>query len=418
MAQNEAGLGIQRIKCSVDTTQQYALYLPAKHNALLIFLDPGARGDMPVREYASLADQYGIVMAGSFNSRNFDGNSSVASFVAVYNDVTNRYAIDADKIWLTGFSGGARAACSIGLMYPEVKGIIGCGAGFADDNADVTKISRYAGIVGIGDMNFTELFDNSHYLDEKKVGNILLTFNGGHVWPPEKIFGLAIEWLLGAGNNPSLTAIKKSEFFLTKIRQSVDSGFLYAACLDAVQLAKIPVYKNSADSLSENIRANKKFKADSLSFLQALFEEKNRMNEFSIAFSNTINNNEKIIADDWVIKARAIAAMKKGSTYGRRSAERCFDHATRVCQEHFSMFFGKSDYYGSLKAATILSYFVPEQPDGYYLMARAYSGLKDKRECGRMLKEAVKRGLTFSKRIVLSLQTVLTEEEVETIFGK
>ena len=129
---------IQKINCKKDSTQQYAFYIPANYTPeklapLLIFLDPASRGDVPVGMYKSVADEYGVIIAGSFNSKNFDGLSSVQSFTAIYNDVVNQYNIDPARVWIAGFSGAARAAASIGMSYSEITAVIACGAGFAGD---------------------------------------------------------------------------------------------------------------------------------------------------------------------------------------------------------------------------------------------------------------------------------------------
>lgn len=417
-AQNGASSNIQRIKCHADTTNEYALYLPEKFDALLIILDPAARGDVPIRKYTLLADQYGIIMAGSYNSRNFDGNSSIESFVTIYNDITSRYNINPEKIWVSGFSGGARAAVSVGLIYPEVRGVIGCGAGFADENADVTKLSNYAGIAGMADMNFTELSDNSNYLDEKKVSNVLLTFNGGHIWPPVETYGLAVEWLLDRAHEPSLIATYRGGLFLNTIRHSFDSGFLYAACNDAKQIVKVSPYKKSADSLLEKIRSDKGFMKDSLVFMRAIYEEQTNINDFSIAFNKAINMGEAITNSHWEIRRETIDDMRRGNHYRKQSAERCFDHATRICQEYYYMFMNNMDYKKALKAATILSCFTPGKYNGYYLMACVHAMLNDKNECKKLLREAVKRGMVYSGRVVQSLQPALSEDEIIRIFEK
>src|SRR6185503_20666845 len=74
---------IKRMTCKTDSTYQYAFYLPANYTdtafyPLIIFFDPVARGDLPLIKYKSLADEMGLIMAGSFNSKNFDPQSSEA----------------------------------------------------------------------------------------------------------------------------------------------------------------------------------------------------------------------------------------------------------------------------------------------------------------------------------------------------
>src|SRR5215472_15692303 len=62
--------------CASDTTQSYALFLPsaytpAKRWPILYPFDPAGRGRRPVDLYSETAERYGLVLAGSNNSRNF-----------------------------------------------------------------------------------------------------------------------------------------------------------------------------------------------------------------------------------------------------------------------------------------------------------------------------------------------------------
>lgn len=81
-----------KISCLSDTAQSYSLYLPndytkTKKYPVLLFLDPGGRGEVPVTRYRSVADKYGIILTCSYNSRNFDAASSVNAIEAIHKDL-------------------------------------------------------------------------------------------------------------------------------------------------------------------------------------------------------------------------------------------------------------------------------------------------------------------------------------------
>ncbi len=426
-AQNDNHPSSRKIKCRDDTTQLYALYvpeidIPGSNRALLIFLDPAARGDIPVEMYHALSDEYKIIMAGSYNSRNFNGRSSVESFVAVYNDIIRQYSIDPGRIWIAGFSGGARAAASIAMNYPEINAVIACGAGFAnDDEITSANIKAYAAIVGVRDMNYSELLDNSHYLDEKKINNILLTFDGGHSWPPSERLGLAVEWIMSQSKDNLLLPSGRGSLFSASVNNRLDSGFLYAAWADAQQLGKIPAYKKTADSLLKTIESRKQFTADRENFRQAILEEQDCMNEFSMTFSKLIGQQAAGDKNDWIRKARLITVMKRDSNHYRRlAAERCFDHCTRTCLEYYFKLFHEADHEMAFSVAEILSFLDPENPESYYCMARAKAATGNKKQCEKWLEEAIRRGLVFNNRISRDtvLYKVLTKEEMEILFDK
>jgi predicted esterase len=418
---------IQKIKCREDSAQQYALYVPEEYNpenpaTLLIFLDPMGRGEVPVEMYSSLADEFSIIMAGSYNSKNFNATSSIESFVAIYNELVKKYTIDPARIWIAGFSGGARAAATIAMTYAEIKGVIGCGAGFANDEQEITdKMQAYAAVVGTDDMNYSELLDNSHYLDEKKIKNILLTFNGGHQWPPVDRLGLAIEWLLSQGNSiPPLPTIRGTRFF-ENVFTKFNAGLLYAAWMDANQFCKLPAYNIKSDSLRTEIESSKQFNADKEKFGLAISEELNCMNDFSLAFSRVIDQKETVDKTIWLQKVKSIDEMKNGGYYYRQmGGQRCFDHSTRLCQEYYFRYFDLKEYKSAFKIAEILSFIKPTDPGPYYYLAVSQAANGNRKQCIKWLKEAINKGLQYSNRIIQDkdLLAILSKEEIEKMFEK
>src|SRR5205085_3166364 len=75
------GTVIERVSCRADAGQSYALFLPSRytpqqHWPIIYCFDPGARGRVPVERFKEAAEKYGVIVAGSNNSR--DGSSDVA----------------------------------------------------------------------------------------------------------------------------------------------------------------------------------------------------------------------------------------------------------------------------------------------------------------------------------------------------
>src|SRR6185436_11323693 len=105
------GTIVADVRCAADATQSYALYLPSTYtptrqwNVLLAF-HPGARGRAMVEKYAAAAEQYGYVVAGSNTSRNGPWAVSAAAVQAMWGDVSQRFSIDPQRVYLTGLSGG------------------------------------------------------------------------------------------------------------------------------------------------------------------------------------------------------------------------------------------------------------------------------------------------------------------------
>lgn len=414
---------IQHISCIKDTSQKYALYIPAKYdeqklNPLLIFFDPAARGDFPIHIYQTLADTYGVIMAGSFNSQNFNGQSSVDAFVAVYNDIAGHYSIAPDKIWLAGFSGGARAASSLAMNFSEVSGVIGCGAGFADnDQLNLAGLKSYAAIVGDKDMNYSELMENSKYLDEKRIRNILLVFDGEHSWPPTDYMKGSLEWLID-GTPVSVSA---DNCLLSSVRAKADSGYLYEAWFEAKQLSKIKSYRDSSFALMNLIQKQEKFNSDRQLFQRVSIDETNCMNSFSLLFSSMIFQEKDVDDKSWKNIFSQVTEMRNDKNIYRQLAGiRCLDHCIRSCREQFQHYMIIGQYNEAIKVGEVLTVFKNTEWMSWYSLARAEAGAGRKRLSQKYLEQAISRGLMLSERIKSDklLLGVFSFDELQKIFNK
>ena len=120
---------VERIVCRQDPEQSYALYLPSHYREgkkwpVILALDPGARGKFPVEAFREAAEEYGYILIGSNNSRNGPMDASGAALHAMWEDAFERYSLDVERIYLTGFSGGARMAGRFALLSKRVRAVI------------------------------------------------------------------------------------------------------------------------------------------------------------------------------------------------------------------------------------------------------------------------------------------------------
>ena len=109
---------IERVVCKNSPDQTYALYLPSNYSPsrtwpLIAAFDPGARGTAPVQSFKDAAERYGYIVCGSNNSRNGPMARSTDAANAMFGDLTARFAIDDKRVYLSGFSGGARVATTL-----------------------------------------------------------------------------------------------------------------------------------------------------------------------------------------------------------------------------------------------------------------------------------------------------------------
>jgi predicted esterase len=196
----EKGKIIPKVTCQKDYTVSYALYLPKSYTAVrkypvIITFDPHGTGILPLERYKDLADKYGYILMGSNDSKNGqDMNTSGVIIDALVSETSGRYSIDSTRVYVMGFSGGARIACIIGLYQGGVAGIIGCGAGFPSTNQPVRFKPDYISIAGNADFNMNELINLDKQLDEAKFTHASILFNGRHAWPPVEVMENAFVW--------------------------------------------------------------------------------------------------------------------------------------------------------------------------------------------------------------------------------
>jgi hypothetical protein len=164
---------------------------------------PGARGRAIVEKYRAAAETFGFIVAASNTSRNGPWDVSARAAKAMSGDVYRRFSVNPDRIYLTGFSGGARVAMQIALAGNRIAGVIASGAGYPDARPRRSVPFLVFGTVGLDDFNYIEL----RQLDrELRSPHRVVFFDGGHTLPPDDVALEAIEWLelraMAAGARP------------------------------------------------------------------------------------------------------------------------------------------------------------------------------------------------------------------------
>jgi poly(3-hydroxybutyrate) depolymerase len=188
---------VDTVTAADDASESYALYLPSDYTAdrpwsLLLAFHPGARGRAIVELYRAAAERYGYVVAGSNTSRNGPWETSAKAVRAMSRDVAKRFAIDADRIYLTGHSGGARVAMETAAGNRDVAGVIASSAGFGDARPRTSVRFAVFATTGIDDFNYREMRALNAAL---RSPHALAVFEGGHTLPPAAVAMQAIEWM-------------------------------------------------------------------------------------------------------------------------------------------------------------------------------------------------------------------------------
>ena len=193
---------VERLACSDDPNQTYALYLPSNYSPekkwpVLYAFDPGARGKIPAERFREPAEKYGWIIVASNNSRNGPMQPSVDAWNAMVKDTHARFAIDDDRVYLAGMSGAARLAIYLASRCRDcAAGVIACSAGFPE-GVTPSPAWHFAlfSTAGVDDFNLAEVKGIEEPLTKAGIAHRTEVFAGRHEWPPSSVTTEALEWM-------------------------------------------------------------------------------------------------------------------------------------------------------------------------------------------------------------------------------
>jgi pimeloyl-ACP methyl ester carboxylesterase len=221
----ERGKLIDSIAVSNTTDETFALYLPTSFEAfqpspILFIFEPAGRGRLGVETFINASESFGHILVCSNNSRNgpYEWNFSIAA--NLFDHVFERFNVDEDQMFLAGFSGGSRLAWAIATAAGNITGVIACGAGFSETASPILQKQEfsYVGICGNEDMNYREMLEVSAYLAKSNQDHILITFDGGHSWPPPEEIAKAFDWLALESHRKRKKIMPEDEIYRSYLR--------------------------------------------------------------------------------------------------------------------------------------------------------------------------------------------------------
>ncbi|HJX83154.1 MAG TPA: tetratricopeptide repeat protein [Candidatus Angelobacter sp.] len=212
-----------------DPQQSYALYLPSKYSPdhrwpVLYVFDPFARGKTAVEVYQSAAEKYGYIVVGSNNSKNGPVAEQLEAARILWNDTHRRFAIDKDRVYTSGLSGGARVATAFAMYCSTcaVAGVIAHGAGYPVMQDKKPANDRFLFYVAIGDedFNFPEIVALRRKKESTGAPCKVKVYPGPHQWAPPEIADDALAWLevkaMQSGTEKTDPAFVQKQFEATK----------------------------------------------------------------------------------------------------------------------------------------------------------------------------------------------------------
>ena len=111
---------------------------------------------MAAQIFKDAAERFGWIIASSDNTRS-DGpwEPNRRAVAAMWPDVLTRYSVDARRIYIAGFSGGAGVATVVATSTGHVSGIIAAGAPDTGESEKAPPVAWF-GAAGRLDFNFMD----------------------------------------------------------------------------------------------------------------------------------------------------------------------------------------------------------------------------------------------------------------------
>lgn len=180
-----------------DSAVKYSFFLPKSYDGkaklpVLFLIDPHGNVDEPIKKYATLANNYGYLFVGSEDLKNgVSAGESQKIVNALLHEIKTRFVIDENRVFISGFSGGAKLAINFAQQKSEIIGVIACG-GTVPMMVSQKPNYYFTGVVGNKDFNYLEVQQTYSVFDQQGYDFTSIIFDGAHEWPSIESFDMAL----------------------------------------------------------------------------------------------------------------------------------------------------------------------------------------------------------------------------------
>lgn len=423
------GQVIDKVICKSDTSQNYSLYLPKAYDTkkaypVIYAFDPHKTGKLPVSKYMELAEEYGYIIVGSNNSENglaWERSQSIAS--TLFSDSRQRISINSNRIYLMGFSGGARVANALTITNPSVNGVICCGASSPATNVMEPRNNySFFGIAGNADMNYSEMkkYDMLD-LGPRNLKHMFITFEGKHEWPDAAVMKEAFHWLELDNMRKDPSAKKDSLIgqHISGETKKLETLLQKNKDYEAYELCrKVINYYERLGDLSVFFEAYNKLKTN------ASVDKHLKLNEAELAKEEKLKEEyiHHLQANDLAWWQNDIKALNAQIRSGKDKNEalikkRLLSYLSLVCYMQTSEALKQNDLRAAEHFGKLYVLVDPENTEAHYFMAVIQAKKGDQQTAARSLESAIKKGFKDRKRIEneLAFSNLKTEASFEKI---
>ncbi len=383
---------VVRVSLPSDSSQSYELYIP--HSAksegpartIILCADPHGAGRVPIDKYRKLADQFGIALAGSNNSRNgLDATQCVGYITNIINDLQARLHYAPGSICLAGFSGGSKVVLQAASNNLNISNVIYSGAAipFQADHP-----VHLLGFAGTADMNYSDLLTFAAGLPDGM--GALVEFPGKHEWPDESVYQKAFYWLTflqAKDKNAPVSQVVEMQFD-DLMNREVSAAARKNNALEEVERCREAVFISSPviDPLQYNGNITAIVKTD---LYKKQLAEKN-------AQLQNETNQKRILMQ--AFQNQDIPYWKATISRLRGSAapadKRLLGFISLACYSYTSQLIARDDMAGADHFATIYELADPDNTDQLYFHAVIAARQGDTAKAMKYMQKAVDNGFT------------------------
>lgn len=411
------GIVHEAVICLADSSHSYALYIPSYYNddpylewPVIYAFDAAARGSLPVELFREAAEKYGYIVAGSNISENGPWEPILKAAETMMKDVESRFRIDKARRYTTGFSGGARVATTLAVLYGTFEGVIGCGAGFSPNYPPHFDLEIcYFGLIGERDFNYLEMRRLDDWLGKYNIDHHIHEFAGGHEWPPAEVLTNAVMWLEFKAMKNDLKWIDygmREDYYedrLGLISSLKNQGNYYFAYNEAVELKSYLEGVRRLDEVEaiiQDLKTSDDVRVKSARLRQILEEERAYQKECMESFSEYKRNYE-----DGMSTVKPLSWWKEQIKIANDKITQAEDPMEHVLGRRMIEFMWRTAYqqYETIMgtefepiARNYLEIWALVQPDAIspnYFLAKYYTSQGKYTKALDNLKEAIKKGL-------------------------
>ncbi len=412
------------IKENIISTGIFSYYLPSNYTdtvklPVFFIFDPHGEGKFPLNKYFPLAEKYGFILAASNVSKNGLPQNQIENIIRqFFQKVSSTFSFDRNRIYVMGFSGGARVASIAAMEQRGVRGMILCGGGLAYRGLPQEKKITILSFAGNEDFNLLELMSLDTLLSNS-YHHLLLRFHGHHQWPDSLSMENAFYWTLFNEMRDSIIPVNDTLIsrFMSVNRKKLGS--------ETNVLSKYLLLKKIV-AFADGLTDVKKYRSQ----LHEI-EQSNSYKSFLKKFNRTIikeKQQEQFLVQNmanqsyewWQGKIKTLTTDTSGNSLSAVSHKRILNYLSLVAymQSNNALKENQDNYAGHFIG--LYQLIDPENTEGYYMEALLAVRKNNLPDAIAALQKAVKLGFSDFDRMnnEQAFQPLFNSVEFQSLLDK